>query len=88
MDFGCAYAPQAYYFRKHKKYIGIDVSGCKKFKFENTEFWINDMDEEIKCDEVSNLDPNTTFAICSYVPASTEKIRAKFKNCFIYYPAS
>jgi len=24
IDFGCAYAPQAYYFINHKKYIGVD----------------------------------------------------------------
>jgi len=34
IDFGCSYAPQAYYFRKHKQYIGIDFSTInERFSF-------------------------------------------------------
>ena len=85
LDLGCAYASQAYYFRKHKKYIGIDVSIKTRFKFKNTEHKIIDINEELKNWENENT--NEVFAICSYVPINTTKLRETFKNVFTFYPS-
>jgi len=81
IDFGCAYAPQAYYFRNHKKYIGVDVSDCKKFTFKNSEY-ITSSIEDYNCVDTTRL-----FAICSYVPADRDKLRKCYRNLFVYYPS-
>ena len=80
IDFGCAYAPQAYYFRNHKAYIGINNSIKKRFTFKNTTH-ING-----KIEDNLDFEDKKTFAICSYVPTSTNEIRKRFKNLFVYYP--
>jgi hypothetical protein len=89
VDCGCAYATQAVYFQKHKKYIGIDISDCPKVKTKNSEYHKKSIKEWID-KELSKYDKKDLFAICSYVPPwvnDNEKlVRENFKNLFVYYP--
>lgn len=84
VDIGCAYAAQAYYFKDHKKYIGIDlnpVGVCKDFKnlkegifrftFDNTEHWVKNAVDLTK-DDFKDLDLSQTFAIMNYNPLWTK----------------
>lgn len=88
IDFGCYAAAQCYYFRHHKKYIGVDCDDTPRFHFANTEHvkmeitkYISNMDED--------MDLSCVFAICNYVPdeKAQEDIRKKFENLYIFYPA-
>lgn len=85
IDFGCAYAPQAYYFIDHKKYIGIDYCVLKRFTFKNTEHKLIAIETELS--NWVGKDTSQIFAICNYVPTGTFNIRRIFQNLFIYYPA-
>ena len=80
IDIGCAYAAQAYYFKEHKKYIGIDLSPigiCKDFKnleegifrfaFENTEHWVKSAVDLTK-EDFKDYDLSQTFAIMNFNP--------------------
>lgn len=84
IDFGCAFNPQAYYFKNHKEFIAVDSSNCEKFEFENT--WIKNVSLEKELENWKGKDTSQVFAICSYVPADTLKLREVFKNLFVYYP--
>ena len=90
IDLGCAYAPQAWIFKDHKEYVGVDISDCVKFAALNTKHLtmsIKDFCEK----HAKEYDQDETFAICSYVPpwgADNMKIsRHYFKNVFTYYPS-
>ncbi|MCK5613707.1 hypothetical protein KAR91_68215 [Candidatus Pacearchaeota archaeon] len=87
VDLGCAYAPQAYYFTEHKKYIGIDIFEGERFETENSEHYVMDIKKFCKWRE---LDENETFAICNYVPPwhadNMALTREYFKNVFTFYP--
>jgi len=86
VDLGCAYAPQCFYFEKHKEYVGVDVSGCLKFKAGNTKHFRMPIEKFIK-EHSSEFNMDETFAICSYVGDQSMKIvRQTFKNVFTYYP--
>jgi hypothetical protein len=89
IDLGCYLAPQGYYFRNHKKYVGVDVTELKRFEFGNTEHHVKTIQDFIRCD-LRIYELEKTFAICSYVPDENAKslIRKTFKNLFIYYPCS
>jgi hypothetical protein len=80
IDIGCSYAAQAYYFRKHKKYIGIDLNpniicpdikrinfGSFRFTFENTEHWVKNAMELTEKD-FKDFDLSETFAIMNWNP--------------------
>ena len=84
IDIGCAYSAQAYYFRKHKKSIGIDLSpniicndikshnfGSFRFTFENTEHWVKDAMKLTKKD-FKDFDLLETFAIMNWNPLWSE----------------
>jgi hypothetical protein len=90
LDLGCAYAPQAFIFKDHKAYIGVDRHERERFAAPNTTHHIASIGEFIE-KHASALDQDTTFAICSYVPAWGEDgmrlARQSFKNVFTYYPA-
>lgn len=92
IDFGCYLAPQSYYFRNHKKYIGVDIVELKRFTPKNAEHYICKIQDFIK-EKLDLLfyekEKENVFAICSYVPdfEATELVRRKFKNCFCYYPS-
>ena len=88
-DLGCSYAFQAYYFRSHKAYVGVDL-GKKKFRLfcPNTKHLEMSIQQFVETQKVES--PH--FAICSYVPPwggdNQELVRQSFKHLFVYYPAS
>lgn len=89
IDFGCAYAPQAYYFRKHKAYVGVDYGkgvdfGVKeRFCFKNTELFNGSIEDYIK----SYGGYHKVFAICNYVPSGqVALIRKHYTDLFVFYP--
>ncbi len=92
VDLGCAYAPQSFYFRNHKRYIGVDLRKINRFYFRNTEFWIGKIDDFVISMDYLELDLDKTFAICSYVPPwhgdNIEITRTNFRNVFTFYPSS
>jgi len=89
IDLGCCNATQAFYFLKHKQYIGVDISNCMKLKTPNGIFY----KESIK-DFITNhkdlVEAQKTFAICNYVPpwvgGSGDIVKQSFRNCYVYYP--
>lgn len=90
IDLGCCYAPQCYYFKDYKKYIGVDVSDEERFATPNTVHYVMSIQKFIK--EVLpelHLNLKECFAICSYVPddKATELARHTFPNILVYYPA-
>lgn len=92
VDLGCAYSPQAFIFRDHKAYIGVDLGLAKeRFEAPNTTHHTMPIAEFIE-NHRADFDQKTTFAICSYVPPwhhdNTALTRANFENVFTYYPAS
>jgi hypothetical protein len=92
LDLGCAYAFQAWYFRNHKEYIGVDIN-CTgepilKLPLDNMEYHINDIETEIKFWDINKT--KEVFAICNYVPLKQEvqqELKSKFANLFIFYPS-
>ena len=95
IDLGCAYAFQAWYFRDYRKYIGVD-KGCsdalitiKELGLGNAEFYNMNICEFIReIFPITLIDPNESFAICSYVPDKIvrEMVRYVFPHCLVYYP--
>lgn len=82
IDFGCAYNPQAYFFRSHKKFVAVDIDKCKKFKFENTEIHEDGLVKYIQ----HNPNNFKVFAICNNVPTDkVDLIRSHYKDMFIFY---
>jgi hypothetical protein len=84
VDLGCAYAPQAYYFRNHKTYIGVDIGQHERFQFPNTIICEISIEEFIQ-KHLPDLNIYETFAICAYVNDNNE-CRKHFENIFTYYP--
>ena len=84
VDFGCAYNPQAYFFREHRAFIGVDFGIKKRFHFENTDLY-----EGMIADYLAQKPPTEkVFAICNNVPsAEKEMVRQYYPNCFVYYVA-
>lgn len=85
IDFGCAFNPQCFFFKDHRRYVAVDNSGVEKFKSANCDIHHQSIDAFIN-EHGKQFDINETFAICSYVPASSTLIRKTFKNVFVYYP--
>lgn len=91
IDFGCYLAAQAYFFKDHKKYIGVDVVDMERFKPDNAEHYVCTIKDFIASQIPNMLSRNENlsyFAICSYVPdfKATELVRKTFKNVCCYYP--
>ena len=90
VDLGCAYSPQAFIFKEHKAYIGVDLLTKERFIAPNTTHYEMPASEFIE-KYASELDQDTTFAICSYVPPWRDDnmalTRGAFKNVFTYYPS-
>lgn len=90
IDLGCAYAPQAFCFKDHKEYVGVDLYAKERFLAPNSRHFTMPISEFIET-QVSKFDLDTTFAICSYVPPwhsnNMALVRSAFKNVFTYYPA-
>lgn len=90
IDIGCSYAPQAFLFKYHKQYFGIDNSVKIRFEAQNTtHLYMSATEFCVKESEKYNFDIDTTFAICQYVPDDNAVLFTKqwFKNVFTYYPA-
>lgn len=89
VDLGCAYAPQSWYFRDHKAYVGVDIMTDVRFATPNTIHHKSTIGEFIDA-ECPQLDLDTTFGICSYVPPwgadNGALTRATFRHCFVFYP--
>lgn len=89
IDFGCAYAPQAFCFTEHKRYIGVDISDCQRFKSDNTKHYKMSTDQWIE-KYLKDIDVDETFAICTYVPPcvkdSITLVKENFKNVYTFYP--
>jgi hypothetical protein len=98
VDLGCAYAPQSYYFRRHKTYIGVDLDWSKgnisrpnaRFLFPNAHHYLMPIIEFIET-YGKEFDLDTTFAICNYVPSwygdNRKAVREFFTNVYTFYPA-
>lgn len=91
IDLGCAYAPQAYFFRDHAAYIGVDLGPVdRRFSAPNTTHLTMPI-HEFCANSIAGLDIKTTFAICSYVPPwhgdNMKVARETFENVFTFYPA-
>lgn len=90
IDLGCAYNPQCFFFKEHKKYIAVDVSDCVKFKTDNCDIYTDTISNFIE-KHLSEFNLEQTFAICSYVPNwygdNIKIVRESFKNLFVYYPS-
>lgn len=90
IDLGCCYAPQSYYFKDYKTYIGVDTLEEERFKTENTIHYRMSIQEFIKMElPMLGLDLKQCFAICSYVPddEATKLARETFPNILVYYPS-
>lgn len=90
IDLGCAYAPQAFFFRNHRAYVGVNLRDVERFSTPNSKHY--DMSiEDFIAKHAAEYDQNKTFAICSYVPPwggdNGAMVRAAFKNVFVYYPS-
>lgn len=89
VDLGCAYAPQAYLFARHKAYHGVDLGSPARFSTPNTTHYAMSIGAFLD-QHGHQFDLKETFAICSYVPMwgerTTEHIRRHFPNLFVYYP--
>ena len=85
VDLGCAYAPQGYYFRKHKEYIGVDTGKTlERFKFDNTTHVTLSIQDYLRRGGKATSE---VFAICNYVPnIDTRSIAKVFDNLFVFYP--
>ena len=90
IDFGCAYAPQAFWFKDCKEYIGIDLpfGNNVRFQTDNTKFYLMTGQEFIK-DILPSLpiDKTKTIAICSYCPDTElqEMVAKEFPNHRVVY---
>ena len=86
IDFGCSYAPQAYYFQSHREYIGVNISSCPKWKFDNGTYFTKSIKDWIENAKKESFDFNhKTFAICNYVPSGeVYLVRQTFFNLFIF----
>lgn len=91
IDLGCAYATQSWYFRGHKKYIGVEICGNNDsvIHTENSEFYFVSIQHFIKeLLPTLGLDLKDTFAICSYVSDAEARalVAETFPYCRVYYP--
>lgn len=91
IDLGCCYAFQSWYFRDHKKYIGVDNGIQDKIVLhtKNSKFYFMSIQKFIS--EVFpklGYEKEDVFAICSYVPDEEARrmTREFFPYCLVYYP--
>jgi hypothetical protein len=85
VDLGCAYAAQSYYFRRHRKYIGVDGWSETRISAPNTQHLTMPIVSYLK-ERAVHEGSGPVFAICNYVPTSTTELRAAYVNLFVYYP--
>lgn len=87
-DMGCASAVQSWFFRNHKKYIGVDVDLDKDevLTTPNSVFYSCTISEFIS----NNSIDNPSFAICNYVPPwgddNIRIVKEAFEHVYLFYP--
>lgn len=88
-DVGCSYGFQAWFFRHHKKYVGIDlcVPARDRLQLDNTEHHKADISDWVKHHEIAR----EHFAICNYVPqwgteAAGRVVARHFEHQYVFYP--
>jgi len=90
IDLGCAYNPQCFLFKDHKRYIAVDAfPKQERFQSENCEIYEMTIADFLD-QHLHKFDLKQTFAICSYVPPwhddNMALVSANFTNVFTYYP--
>lgn len=87
IDFGCYMAPQCWFFRKHIKYIGVDITTLKRFSAGTfVEHHISSIEDWIE-NHYNDYNPKACFAICSYVGYKQMKlVSEKYPNCYCFFP--
>ena len=87
-DMGCSYGLQAWFFRDHCKYIGVDLpnDAVRRLRMPNAEYHEMSIGDFLA---TATIDPKH-FAICNYVPPwedDNERLVAEaFRHMFIFYP--
>lgn len=90
IDFGCAYAPQSYWFKECKQYIGVDIPfrNNVKFKTDNSKIYLMRGQDFIK-EVLPTLDipMENIIAVCSYVPDEElqQMVAEHFKYNYVQY---
>lgn len=90
-DFGCCYAAQAWYFRHHAGYVGIEPSSSTQLHTPNATYHHMTAQEYLKMSQEYGSwreEKRAGFAIINYVPdhQATEQVKAEFRDCFSFYP--
>lgn len=88
IDFGCYMAAQAYLFKNHEAYIGVDtVDYLERFATENTTHYVMSIQEFIK-KELPKYKGKKVYAICNYVPDEDARdlVTMACENFMVYYP--
>ena len=87
-DMGCCNGFQGWFFRYHKRYIGVDLLTTTEDRLDtdNSYHVQSAIDAYVK----TIVPTSPHFAICNYVPpwhADNEKItKDTFKHVFVFYP--
>jgi hypothetical protein len=90
-DFGCAYAPQAYFFERHTLYVAVNFEDpCRRverFSTPNMLFYGMKIEDWLSL-YGDTVNPQKSFAICNYVGREENKrvIKSVFENCYTFYP--
>jgi len=86
-DLGCAYGFQAWYFREHRGYVGVDV--CPLDARIQLPGHVHHQMTIEKFVRTMPIDAKH-FAICNFVPSwfghQTRHVRERFEQCYVYYP--
>ena len=83
IDLGCAYGFQAYYFKDHLGYVGVDNGDGPQLVTPNAKYYKMNIEDFIKMDLTEHSNP---FAICNYVPMrSNKEVRERFSDLFVFY---
>ena len=86
-DLGCSTGLQAWFFRNHEKYVGIDLHANSKYQLRTP---VSEYHSMSAVDFVHvNVIDGVHFAICNYVPNCgrwTEEVIPCFTDIFVYYP--
>ena len=90
IDFGCYMAAQAYLFKSHEAYIGVDtVDHVERFATENTTHYVMSIQEFIK-EELPKYQGKKVYAICNYVSDEDARdlVTMALENFMVYYPGA
>ena len=91
IDFGCNQAVQSWYFREHKRYIGIDwaIPTEYRLKTDNSLHFKEGISHWIEFEfHKLGISEKDCFAICNYVPdwGAQAIVKQRFQNVFNFYP--